>query len=118
VDLVSDSTGIFYSGAFDRHPDCPFFCEGHADPTVTEHGTPLDYFGTDGPVTVNQAAGKLPMVALVDLPTPYCRMAAPRARMLALQLLQAADLVDRASLPGSATEAVRLPIDTLVGAGA
>lgn len=115
---MSDSTDVFCSGVFDRYPDCPFFCEGHADPAYSEHGTPLDYFGTNGPVTVNQRCGEAPTVALVDLSTPYYRLTAPEARMLALQLLQAADLVDRAALPVPATNVVRLLAESLVGAGA
>lgn len=111
-------SGLLFDDGFERFPDCPFFCSGHADPTATEHTTPLEYFGTDGPVTVNQRPGELPRVALVDLSTPYYRMSAPEARMLALQLLQAADLVDRASLPIATTEVTRLLAQALVGSGA
>lgn len=99
--------GLAPGGLFERLDTCPAFCEGHADCSVTQHGTPLDFFGTDGPVVVNQRDGEQPMVCLVDVDTPYHELTPPQARIVALQLLQAADLAERYSQSLPATDIAR-----------
>ena len=85
------------SDLFPQLPNCPSWCEGHADEsTPTHHGTELDYFGTDGPVVVTQVDGHEPVVALVDLERPAAEFTPNEARMLAYQILTAADFAERA----------------------
>lgn len=92
--------GLAPNGLFERLATCPGFCEGHCDPsTYHVHGTALEHFGTDGPVTVSQRDGEAPMVCLVDLDAPSHEMTPQQARIVALQLMQAADLAERYSLP-------------------
>lgn len=94
------------SDMFERLPNCPFFCEGHVDPSVYRfHSTALDYFGTDGPVAVTQLGGGVPAVSLVDLDHPQADFTVTEARLLAYQLLLAADIAERAATP-SVTETV------------
>lgn len=96
---MMDGIGSPFGDLFERLASCPGFCEGHVDLTVTSHGTALDYFGTNGPVVVNQREGHTPMVCLVDLATPSAEFTPAQARIVALQLMQAADLAERFSLP-------------------
>lgn len=97
---MAHGIGLAPNGLFERLDTCLPFCEGHADPSTWHiHGTALDYFGTDGPVTVNQIDGQPPMVCLVDVSTPSHEMTPAEARIVALQLLQAADLAERYTLP-------------------
>ena len=96
---MADGIGSPFGGLFERLATCPGFCEGHVDASVTTHGTALDYFGTCGPVVVNQREGEMPMVCLVDLPAPSAEFTPAQARIVALQLMQAADLAERYSLP-------------------
>jgi len=91
------------SDMFERLPSCPFFCEGHVDPSVYRfHTTTLDYFGTDGPVAVTQTDDSAVAVSLGDVETPQADFTPNEARILAYQLLLAADIAERAAMPTTA----------------
>lgn len=105
---MTEVIGVAANGYFDKLSTCPPFCEGHADPGGhSEHFTALDYFGTDGPVVVNQQDGQPATVRLVDLPSPACDFTPQEARVIAFQMLQAADLAERYALPSLTADIVR-----------
>lgn len=102
---------------FDRYSSCSFFCAGHADlSTAHIHTTDLDHFGKNGPVIVTQTDGEAPKVALVDLPSPQANFTPAEARVVAFQLLMAADVADRAAQPTVASEVTRMLAEALAGA--
>lgn len=101
---------------FGRWSTCPTWCEGHIDDSVPTHGTSVDYFGPDG-VVVNQNDGQPPIVSLINYRTPQVDFTPTRARLLAFQILQAADLAERYATPSVTSEATRLLAQTLVDKG-
>lgn len=93
---------------FEQLPSCPFFCQGHADPsTYNMHSTDLDYFGEDGPVGVTQTDGAAPVVSLFDLPAPQVDFSPAEARQVAYQMLLTADIAERAALSTPTAAATR-----------
>jgi len=106
------------SDMFERLPSCPFFCEGHVDPSVYRfHTTTLDYFGTDGPVAVTQTDGSAVAVSLVDVETPQADFTPNEARILTYQLLLAADIAERAAVPTTTADLARRLAESLTANG-
>jgi hypothetical protein len=105
---MAEVTGPAPNGIFDRLSTCPPFCEGHADPTsYSQHGTALEFFGTDGPVIVSQCDGEPPTVRLIELESPSHDFTPQQARLVALQMLQAADLAERYAEPSLTADTIR-----------
>jgi hypothetical protein len=122
VDLMTDLTDLLDQtmlGArdgFDRYSTCFADCEGHADPsTKTFHSTKWEFFGEMG-VTVSQTDGQKPEVSLVDLPHPQASYSPTEARLLAYQIMLAADMAERLAQPSITAEITRLLAEALAAA--
>jgi len=96
---MNDSIGVLMPDGIQR-PTCgEFYCVGHADETTTDtHCTPWEYFGEFG-VAVTREGERPAMVSLVEIAHPQADYTVAEARQLALQILQAADVAERANLP-------------------
>ncbi len=96
---MNDSIGVLMPEDTQRPPCGRFYCAGHSDESsLTAHATPWEYFGRLG-VAVTQNGESPSMVSLVDIDTPQADYTVAEARQLALQILQAADLAERANVP-------------------
>lgn len=112
TDLL-DQTLLGAHEGFERYETCFAACEGHADPsTAHEHTTAWEYFGTLG-VTVTRTDGELPEVSLVDLPHPVASYSPAHARVLAYQILLAADMAERLAQPSPTEQVTRLLAEAL-----
>ncbi|HZP54988.1 hypothetical protein [Actinocrinis sp.] len=112
TDLL-DQTLLGAHQGFERYDTCFPACEGHADPsTVHFHSTPWDFFGELG-VTVSQTDGEAPQVSLVDMPHPVASYSPAYARVLAYQILLAADMAERLAQPSPTAEVTRLLAEAL-----
>lgn len=83
-----------FDDLYERIPNDPAFCVGHLDrSTDTEHNTPLDHFGPDG-LAVVQRDGHPAGVSFADF-SLRGTVSTPRARLVAMQILEACALADR-----------------------
>lgn len=112
---MSNLIGLTSDSLFSRWATCEPWCEGHIDDSVTTHGTSVDYFGPDG-VVVNQVEGQPPVVSLIEY-RPQTDFTPARARLLAFQILQAADLAERYAMPNAASEVTRMLGQALMASG-
>lgn len=98
---------------FERYATCFPGCEGHSDSsTAHEHSTPWEYFGEFG-VTVTQTDGEAPQISLVDMPHPVASYSPAHARVLAYQILLAADMAERLAQPSPTEHVARLLAEAL-----
>lgn len=112
TDLL-DQTLLGTRDGFDRYDGCFPECEGHADPSTKHyHSTRWEYFGEMG-VTVTKTDGESPQVSLVDLPHPQASYSPAYARVLAYQILLAADMAERLAQPSPTAEITRLLAEAL-----
>jgi len=110
---MSEFTDLFPPrSVFARTTECPIFCEGHVDESVTSHGTEYDFFGPDG-VVVTQAQDKPPVVSLIDFNPVQHDFTPAHARRLAYQILQAAELAERYTQPCATAHITRLLAATI-----
>lgn len=96
-----DETLLAGHSHFPHYAECLAFppCEGHAGPSTRQfHGTTWDYFGEMG-VVVTKTGARPPVVSLVDMEPTQNDYTPAEARMLALQILLAADLAERFAQP-------------------
>lgn len=83
-----------FDDLYERLPRDPAFCVGHLDrSTDNEHNTPLDHFGPDG-LAVVQRDGHPAGVSFADF-SLRGTVSTPRARLVAMQILEACALADR-----------------------
>ena len=103
--------------SFARYATCFPGCEGHCDPSTRQHhSTAWEFFGQFG-VTVSQTDGQAPAVSLVDLPHPKADYSPNEARLLAYQILLAADMAERLSAPTVTSRFTQLLGEALETAG-
>jgi hypothetical protein len=86
---------------FFTYAACAPWCNGHADPSVTECTTHWEAFGGTGDafggpvVGVVKEPGEAPVVAMSGMAGDGCALSPTQARAVADQLLRAADLAER-----------------------
>lgn len=104
-----DPTLLGGHGHFPHYVECLAFqlCEGHADSSSRHlHGTAWDHFGEMG-VVLTKIGDKPPVVSLIDMDPAQNDYTPAEARMLALQILLAADLAERFAQPSPAEPVIR-----------
>lgn len=96
---MNDAIGYLLPEDTQRPPCGLFYCAGHSDETSLEtHSSAWEYFGHFG-VAVTRNGPQPSMVSLVEIAHPQADYTVTEARQLALQILQAADVAERANLP-------------------
>lgn len=96
---MNDAIGYLLPEDTQRPPCGLFYCAGHSDETSLDtHSSAWEYFGHFG-VAVTRNGEHPSMVSLVEIAHPQADYTVDQARQLALQILQAADVAERANLP-------------------
>lgn len=115
TDLL-DPTLLGSNNNFPHYAECLTFqpCEGHADASARDiHGTSWDYFGQMG-VVVTKVGDRPPVVSLIDMDPAQNDYSPAEARLLALQILVAADMAERYAQPSPTEAVVRQLAETLL----
>lgn len=96
---MDDSIGVLLPEDTQRPPCGRFYCAGHSDASsLRAHSTAWEYFGRFG-VAATQNGENPSVVSLVEIEHPQADYTVDEARQFALQILQAADVAERANLP-------------------